>query len=258
MSKKNIYTSPIVILLTSTIKPFGASVDRIQERRQQYRDVLKFWMLHPDPRTCGIVYCDNSTPDLDWTYELANQLGCQKEFESLYCPDNYIPKGMHYGYPELGIIDYSIRSSRLLCKYTFFAKVTGRLRFPRISQLLDRLPTSYDACIDYRSAYRKERKSWSNHRARTQLMLFRRNFYINSLLQKRSIMIQNQIITIEEFIPYLLVPSDERSKNIIFRWPIECPPSGIGGNGDNFDSKKRQIKSFVSSCSRRFMPWLWL
>jgi hypothetical protein len=150
------------------------------------------------------------------------------------------------------------RYSSLLGKYTFFAKVTGRLRFPRISQLLDRLPTSYDACIDYRSAYRKERKSWSKHRARTQLMFFRRDFYINFLLQKRSIMIQNQISNIEEFMPYLLVPGDERSQNIIFRWPIECPPSGIGGNGDNFDSKKRQIKSFVSSCSRRFMPWLWL
>jgi hypothetical protein len=215
-------------------------------------------MLHPDPRICGIVFCDNSTPDLDWTHEFANQIGCKKEFESIYCPDNDIPEGMHYGYPELGIIDYSIKSSKLLGKYTFFAKVTGRFKFPNISALLDSLPTSYDACIDYRSAYRKDRKVWSKYRARTQLMFFRRDFYIKFLQQQRSLMIQNQISHIEEFIPYLLVPSSELSQCCMFRWPIECPPSGIGGNGENFDSPKRQLKVFLSSCSRRLMPWFWI
>jgi hypothetical protein len=258
MTKSNAFTSPIVILLTSTIKPPGASDDRIEERHQQYLEALSFWMSHPDPRICGIVYCDNSTPDLDWTHELADQIGCKKEFESLYCPDNDIPKGMHYGYPELGIIDYSINSSKLLGKHTFFAKVTGRLQFQKISALLDRLPTLYDACIDYRSAYRKERKIWSNHRARTQLMFFRRDFYIKLLLNKRLLMIQNRISHIEEFMPHILMPRDEISQSVMFRWPIECPPSGISGNGENYDSRKRQVIAFVSSYSRRLIPWFWL
>lgn len=258
MAKRNTFTSPIVILLTSTIKPPGASDDKTEERRQQYLEALKFWMSHPDPRICGIVYCDNSTPDLDWSHELANQIGCKKEFESLYCPDNYIPKGMHYGYAELGIIDYSMNSSKLLGKHTFFAKVTGRFKFNKISALLDRLPTSFDACIDYKSVHRKYRENWPNYRARTQLMFFRKDFYIKLLLQKRSLMIQNKINHIEHFIPHLLMPSGKISQSVIFRWPIECPPSGIGGNGENFDSPKRQVKAFVSSCSRRLIPWFWL
>lgn len=252
------FNSPMVILLTSTIIPGGADAHKIQERRRQYFEALRFWMLHPDPRIHGIVYCDNSTPDIDWTHELASQLGCSKKLDSLYCPDNDIPKGMHYGYPELGIVDYAINASQLLRSTTYFAKVTGRLTFPAVSALLDRIPASFDACIDYRSAYRRDRKRWSGYRARTQLMLFRTDFYIGSLHHKRSLMIQHRISHIEEFIPGILVPGDESSRNILFRWPIECPPSGVGGNGEDFDGGRRRVKSFLSSCSRRLVPWLWI
>ena len=258
MTKETAFASPLVILLTSTIKPPGAAACKIQERRQQYEEALKSWMLYPDPRISGIVYCDNSSPDLGWTHELAAQIGCAKQFEAIYCPDNERPKGVHYGYPELGIIDHSVRTSRLLCQSVYFAKVTGRLQYPRFSNLLDRLPASFDACIDYRSAYRRDRKSWSKYRARTQLMFFKKNFYLDSLMEKRVLMLENNIGFIEEFIAGTLIPGDKITGNVIFRWPIECPPSGVGGSGEDFDSKKRFIKSFLQDCSRRFLPWVWI
>lgn len=258
MTNRKKFTSPLVILLTSTIKPPGATPDRIEVRRQQYAEALTFWLTHPDERISGIVYCDNSTPDLAWTHELVEKIDCKRDFESLHCPDNNIPNGMHYGYPELGIIDYTVTHSKLLGRDPFFAKITGRFKYHRISELLDRLPESYDACIDFRKAYRKERKDWSAYRARTQLIFFRTEFYKKRLLHKRSLMLENQVGYIEEFIPSLLPPSDEACSRVTFRWPIECQPSGVGGNGDNFDSRKRRLKAFVSSSLRRFMPWVWL
>lgn len=258
MIGKNTFYSPLVVLLTSSIKPKGANPAKIQERRRQYEEALRAWMLHPDPRISGIVYCDNTTPDLVWTYELADHYNHTKPFEAIYCPDNNIPIGMHYGYPELGIIDHSIYNSRLLIQSTYFAKITGRLQFPKFASLLDRLPASYDACIDYRLAYRRERKSWSNYRARTQLMFFKNDFYKKSLSNKRLLMVENNISHIEEFIAGILVPDDVKSANIIFRWPIECPPSGVAGNGENYNSGRKFVKSYISHCSRRLLPWLWI
>ena len=258
MIERTKFASPLCILLTSTLMPDGASPEKIQERRQQYEATLKSWMLHPDPRISGIVYCDNSSPDLEWAYELATQQGRSKEFEAIYCPDNTIPNGMHYGYPELGIIDYSLQNSRLIKQSAYFAKVTGRLQFPKFSALLDTLPESFDAAMDYRSAYKHDRKSWSKYRARTQLMFFKKNVYTEHLMEKRSLMIENNISHIEEFIPGLLAPNEEKNLNVVFRWPIECPPSGVGANGDNFDSGKRRLKAFLSHCARRVLPWLWL
>ncbi|MEI6334979.1 MAG: hypothetical protein WCS87_10490 [Methylococcaceae bacterium] len=258
MIERTKFASPLCILLTSTIMPSGASSEKIQERRQQYEEALKSWMLHPDPRISGIVYCDNSSPDLEWAYELATQQGCTKDFEAIYCPDNDIPNGMHYGYPELGIIDYSIQKSRLINQSAYFVKVTGRLQFPKFSALLDTLPASFDAAIDYRSAYKHDRKSWSKYRARTQIMFFKKNFYIERLMEKKSLMIEDGISHIEEFIAGVLIPNEEKNSNIVFRWPIECPPSGFGGNGDNFDSRKRRLKVLASHCTRRVLPWLWI
>ena len=252
------FNSKLCVLITSTLEPRGADSEQIRLRRDQYECALRSWLQHPDPRVHSVVYCDNSTPSLDWTYAVADEVRTKKGVESIHCPDNRIPDGMHYGYPELGIIDHSLRTSLALEQADYFVKVTGRLQFPRLSRLLDRLPQSFDACIDYRRAYKAEDKSWSRFRARTQLMFFRTGFYRQRMMNTRSTMLSRSISHIEEFIPGILAPTDPTASGCVFRWPIECPPSGLGGNGVNFDSMGAQLKSFARDNLRRFASSLWL
>lgn len=263
MAKVDHFASPLVVLLTATLAPRGASTARIEERRRQYEQALDFWLRYPDPRITGLVYCDNSTPELDWVRNLAERIGGGRMFETLYCPDNDMPNGVHYGYAELGIVDHCLRESVLLGQSKYFAKVTGRFKFPRFSRLLDALPPHPDACIDYRRAYGRENKTWSKFRARTQLMLFRTEFYRRRIQDRRGLMVAactggRGISHIEEFLPGILAPGEEDGSGVVFRWPVECRPSGVGGNGENFDSARRRMKSFAFAVCRRFMPWYWI
>ena len=257
MAENAVFASPLVILLTSTIRPPSAATAAIQDRRRQYEEALEFWFLHPDPRLSGIVYCDNSTSDLAWAHALADHFGFAGRFEAIFCPDNRMPGHMHDGYPELGIVDHALRTSALLSQAPYFAKVTGRLRFAKFYALLDRLPSSFDACIDYRRTHKNERTDWSRFRARTQLMFFNKAFYERALMEKRSLMLEHEVTHLEEFIAGMLVPGDEECSSVVFRWPIECPPSGVGGNGEDYDSVKRRMKVLAQRCLRRFVPGVW-
>jgi hypothetical protein len=263
MSKSKHFSASLIVLLTSTLQPRGASAAKIEERKRQYREAVEFWLAYPDQRIAGLVYCDNSSPDLAWVHDLAKHSSGARRLETLYYPENEMPSGVHYGYPELGIVDHCLRNSALLAECEYFAKVTGRLKFPRFMRLLDKLPASLDACIDYRAAYGREKKTWAKFRARTQLMLFRTEFYRQQVQDQRALMVTGHtagmgITHIEELLPGILIPGAKGSERVVFRWPVECPPSGVGGNGDNFDGARRRIKSLAFSGVRRFIPFWWI
>lgn len=260
------FAGQVVILMTSTIRPSGCDEGTARRRRREYEEALESWLLTPDPRIGGIVYCDNSpqgaedgpAEDLSWVGRAAERTGSRRPVEVLACADSRIPSGMHYGFAELGIIDHALVSSHLLGRATHFAKATGRLRFPDFTRLLDRLPPDFDACLDYRQAYRGERRIWTMHRARTQLMLFRTDFYRQSLYQQRGRMLEHKISHIEEFIPGLIVPRRPEATRVMFRWPVACDPSGVSGNGLRYESRRRRLHNLAAGIARRWMSWLWL
>jgi hypothetical protein len=252
------FSSQIVLLLTATLEPPGRDAALLERRHQEYAHALRYWLTNSDPRIAGVVFCENSSRDLDWIHRLASEFRDAKPYEILPCSDNDIPEGMHYGYPELGLIDFGVGNSQLLQQHPYFAKITGRLLFPSLSRLLDSLPPSLDACIDYRWAYPMERKRWSRYRARTQMMLFRRTYYLEKVFNRRQAMVERSIGSIEEFIPCLINPKQPANRKVIFRTPVECQPSGISGDGINYNSGSRKLQSKTKATLRAVLPWVWI
>jgi hypothetical protein len=256
--KSQRFSSPTVLLLTATLEPPGRDAATVARRRQQDAEALRYWLTNADQRIAGVVFCENSSRDLDWVHQLASEIPDRKPYEILSCTDNDIPMGMHYGYPELAILDFSVSTSHLLQQHSFFAKITGRLLFPSLSRLLDSLPPSIDACLDYRWAYPRESKQWSAYRARTELMLFSRSYYLKTIYGTRQAMVQNNIGLIEEFIPWLINPKEPANQKVLFRRPIECKPSGFSGDGHNYDSSSRKLQAVTTATMRALLPWVWI
>jgi hypothetical protein len=248
---------PCTILLTATVRPaafdVGTHVRRdVATRIADYIAGLRFWDCIDDNRVQAIVFCDNSGEDLTPLREVARDL--RRPTEILTFKDAPAPPKMHYGYGELGIIDYALRHSRRLASGDFFLKSTGRLTFPQISSLLDALPDNISGAVDHRRSYRHE--GGPRTRARTQLMVFSPALYAETLFERRDEM-RGLCTHIEEFIAYKF-ETTRFNPPFFRRFPVECPASGVGGNGQNFDTWKGICKSFARKIARRFFPHLWL
>jgi len=245
----------LVILMTATIRPPALPQSAAAVRLEEYRRALEFWLKHPDRRIRGVVFCDNSAASVESLRDSAANDRNGRPVEFISGAHNTIPEGMHYGYAEIGIVDHALRESTLLRQADVFAKATGRLTFPNFTTLLDRLPQEFDCAIDY---YRAPRHLRGTYRARTQLMLFSPKFYEDALLGTRHTMRVQGISHIEEAIPAVLKPEEHRdAARCIFRWPVECMPSGVGGNGQRYDGLMYQAKSRVRGALRSVAPWWW-
>lgn len=244
------------VLLTATIDP-GPYADQVRRRDpavrlNDYAQSLRNWTTAGGPQIGSLVLCDNSGYDPTALAQLAATLPLPVEVLSFN--GNKKPSGTHYGYSELGIIDYAIAHSQILRDSRYFIKATGRLQFPNLPKLLQRLDVEFDAAVDHRRRYRNE--TGPSTRARTQLMLFNTAFYRAELLNSRIEML-GVCSHIEEFLAAKLSAS-RRPDRIIRRFPIECPPSGIGGNGGSYDNLSVRTKNLARALARRCLPQVWL
>jgi hypothetical protein len=48
------------------------------------------------------------------------------------------------------------------------------------------------------------------------------------------------------------------SGGISMRFPVQCTPYGIGGNGQNLASPRKRIEGCVRAAQRTLCPWLWI
>ena len=250
-------TTNYILLLTSTINPglYTSSVSRNnpEVRTSDYLSALNFWENLGDHRITGIVFCDNSGANIEYIKESCKNFKLPIEF--LVFDGNTKPDGVHYGYSELGIIDYAIINSNKIDKSSYFIKVTGRLKYPNISKLLDTLPKKFDAAVDHRKRYRNE--NGYILRARTQLMIFNLHFYIENLLQKRQEM-PGKFSHIEEFIAIKL-NIFSFSHIIIQRFKTELLISGVSGNkNENYNNFKNKIKFSLRKLVRYTTPSIWI
>jgi hypothetical protein len=227
-------------------------------RTRDYLEAIRFWGTHQDRRIQGVILCENSGADLRVFETAAAGFSRMRAFEVLgFRGNTRRPPEMHYGYSELGIIDYACRNSMLLKKYRHFIKVTGRLLFPRITPLIDSLDDDLLVAVDCRRAYRRE--GGVRLRARTQLMVFERDFYDRVLWGTRDEMIGN-CSHIEEFLAQKLLPLyQNQTRGIYLRWKVECPAVGYGGAYDRkYASIGERLKNTIRSTCRRMIPMVWL
>ncbi len=257
------------LLLTSCIAP-KPDVARLLRRAdpalrlQDYADSLRFWLRLGDPRVGALVFADNSGHPLDSLREIAAREAPESlavEFHSLDYP---APSPLlSYGHPEMLLVNEVLERSPALARLPFFAKVTGRYRFPDFSRLLDRLPADYQVAVDSTGApfwpFSPSRKA--NPISHFALGFFRREFYLEHLRdipgRMRPAPPWNRMQFVEPMIYDTLLPLRHKP-GVIMRWPRNCEPLGIGANGHDYRDRRRRTVALVRAVFRKITPRWWI
>jgi len=253
-----------LLVLTSTITPApGVVLARMDPgvRRADYLQAFEFWLKHPDPRLQKILFIENSGADLCEFRKAARESGKDVEFISL--PPNPPPAGMHYGYSELQMLDDALSASRLRKTTTHMIKATGRLVFPDLPKLLDRIPGNLKVAVDSRS--RLPFRPSGNGFVSLQLFVVRHDVYDEKL---RASYVS---LTDEEHYPHvaehlyfeLLVEASReetsRDKEILLRFPVNCEPVGFAGHsGKRYDRPSGLFIAQARAMCRLVAPNFWL
>lgn len=247
----------MVLLLTACIAPrsdVAQSRHDVASRLADYRASLRTWLELPESRITGLVFVDNSNHDVDLLREEANRHNrFERELDFLTFLDKPAPPGVHYGFGELGIVDHALEHSTLLKPTgTPFIKSTGRLFFPAVPRLLDRLPQDLLAAVDSR----RRRDGFTY--ASTQLLFFDREFYLETLKGRRSwLRPMAGRSHMENLVFERLLPAS--SARVLMRFPVNAEPVGVSGTwGTDYRNPQARAKALLRAVSRKLAPGAWL
>jgi hypothetical protein len=227
-------------------------------RLEDYKAALRFWLRFPDERVQHILFIENSAYPLGELESIAateNAVGKNVEFISLDC--NWYPPGGHYGYAELRMLDLGLRQSKLRAGTTHMIKVSGRLKFPRLSRLLDQVPADFAAVADSR-AWESLSKRLDQPYVTTQIILFRNDFY-QMHLQGCYHELESGKVSHMEVIYYRKLAELASANDIVFRFPCNVPPVGIPAHRNRSYSHPSQLLfNGFRALSRRMLPNWWI
>jgi hypothetical protein len=247
-----------VVVLTATITPLkGAQVSRTNpdERRRDYMSGFRFWTQNRDPRLSRILFVENSGASL-FEFRQEAESAADKDIEFISVPPILLPHGLHYGYAEMQMLDYALSRSRHRSITTHMIKATGRLRFPKISALLDRLPSEFDIAVDTCQAlpFGLRRQAF----VPTQLFLTSHTFYGTYLQDSYHNLRPDYPFYIEHLI-YERLKKMSDNPRILSRWPISVEPLGVAGySGERYDRPSRRALTIVRAALRKPIPGFWL
>ena len=252
--------SEYVVVISACIDPSNGSIQVSRSdpsiRLQDYINGLHFWLNIPDRRLDKIVFIENSGYPLDALKKLtnvSNPLNKQVEFISLCCND--YPEGVHYGYAELNMIDEAFTLSKLLNQSSYLIKATGRLTFPTISRLIDRLKYDFIFAVDCRNnrLFTPSPQVFTT----TQLMIFSTAFYREHLIDIKA-GLSKDMVCIESLLYNKLI-TFQGKKGAILRWQVNVDPSGYSsGWSKNYDSLKQKTINQVRAICRILFPSWWV
>lgn len=253
----------IALLLTACIAPGSSARRQIVRseptlRQNDYAQALGSWLRLKCDAIETIVFADNSGVSLDFlqaTIQEHNIHGRKVELVSF--ADNVLPEGVHYGYGELGIIDHALDNSSLR-DHKKFVKATGRLFFPDLPRLINRLPDDVLAAVDARSQpffiFRERRPFIS-----TQLMIFDRDFYRGVLKGRRAEMRPFPGVSYIETLLFNILVDLRGTEGVYLRFPVNAEPMGIDAFwGKNYRGVGPRARSLVRAMGRRIVPGLWI
>jgi hypothetical protein len=252
-----------LLVMTACVDPSAGHyhIDRADPllRLRDYQSALRFWLGYPDPRLDRILFIENSGYPLDTLRAIAeneNPQGKQVEFVALDC--NWYPPTNHYGYAEMRMLDLGLERSRLRQQTTHMIKVTGRLTFPGLSRLLDRLPQGFDFVADAR----RWRTPWKKHTlpfVGTQLILFSHDFYARHLQTQYEDMAATNHWMESYFYQRLVSvgPGTEHAR--LLRFPRSADPVGQPAHrGRSYRHPTQRVVNLLRAGMRRIVPSWWL
>jgi len=253
-----IQQTQFVVVLTATITPLkGAQIARTNpdERKRDYMTGFRFWIQNRDPRLKRILFVENSGASLlDFRQEA--ETAADKDIEFVSVPPISLPHGLHYGYAEMQMLDYALSRSRHRSITTHMIKATGRLQFPQISALLDRLPSEFDIAVDTCQALPFGLRPQAF--VPTQLFLASHSFYGASLQNSYHNLRPDYPFYIEHLI-YERLKEMSDNPRILNRWPISVEPLGIAGySGKPYDRLSRRVLTTLRAALRKPIPGFWL
>ena len=255
MISENCYT----LLLTACIEPNAEiAFKNIHFRKDpevrllDYEKSLRYWLRYRQDQIKAIIFIENSGYALDRLKEIAiHENIYNREVEFLQINAEQIPAGVHYGYSELEMIDYAVINSALIKKSDYFIKVTGRLTFPRLSDLLNILNhriNFFSDCRDYHLGNNKKRFIV------TTLLIIKHDYYISHLMNLRLSM-QAETASHFEKIYYNKLKPLEDDVTVILRFPFNVEPVGYGAHWNvNYNSFQKKIESGIRGIFRIFLP----
>lgn len=255
--------SGMALLLTACIAPGSSARRQIVRseptlRMNDYALALRSYLRMKCDAIETIVFADNSSfplGSLRATIEEHNVY--RRNVELVSFDDRVLPEGVHYGYAELGIIDHALDNSALR-QYKTFAKATGRLSFPDLPRLINRLPDDVLVAVDARSqpffVFRERRPFIS-----TQLMIFDRDFYGRVLKGRRKDMGPSPGVShIETLLFNALIPL-RGTEGVYLRFPVNAEPVGIDAHwGKNYQGLGPRARSLIRAAGRRIVPEIWI
>ena len=247
-----------VVVLTATITPLkSAQIARTNpdDRKRDYMTGFRFWIQNRDPRLSRILFVENSGASLQ-DFRQEAESAADKDIEFVSVPPISLPPRLHYGYAEMQMLDYALSRSRHRSMTTHMIKATGRLRFPKISALLDRLPSEFDIAVDTCQALPFGLRPQAF--VPTQLFLASHNFYGMSLQASYHDLRPDYPFYIEHLI-YERLKTMPDTPRILTRWPISVEPIGVAGySGKRYDRLSRRVLTTLRAVLRKPIPDFWL
>jgi hypothetical protein len=264
-----------LVVMTASVAP-GPSPHIIRAdpklRLNDYKNSLRFWLEQPHPKINRILFLENTGYDLSELRKVASDYNTSgKEVEFVSMRRNDIPEGRHYGYGEMLMLDHGLPQSSLRQRTSHMIKATGRLTFPNIGKLIDRLPDRFDACIECRiplNSFRSNNNPLQVIRQRLhayascQLMIFSHRFF-EEQLQKLYLNLGSRDsggypFLIENLIYDRIIEFEGRT-GIHLRWPINVEPAGFAGHsGKRYDSAGRLLIHATRAAARVLAPKVWI
>ncbi len=230
-----------------------------QLRLEDYQAALRFWLQYADRRIDKILFLENSGYSLDSLRQIVkdeNPLQKEVEFVALDC--NWYPPTSHYGYAELRMLDLGLQASRLRETTTHMIKVTGRLTFPGLSRLLDRIGTDFDVWADartWRTPFRKHTVPFVT----TQVILFSHRFYQVHMQGAYQELGQRSDWMESLFYRKLFPLSCGNRERVHLRFPCNVDPKGQPAHRSlSYTHPKQVAVNAVRGVLRRVAPHWWL
>jgi hypothetical protein len=252
-----------LLTITASVNPSAESnrwISRTdpQLRLRDYQQALRFWLLYPDRRIDKILFIENSGHSLESLRHIAvfeNPLAKTVEFVSLDC--NWCPPNGNYGYSEMKMLDEGLRESHLRTSTTHMVKVSGRLTFPSLTKLLNRLPPEFDVVVDsreWRAPFKRHKRPF----VPTQMAIFSHAFYDQHFRQTYGELDQEELVMLE-WMFYDKLQSFRGQRGVILRFPCNADPSGHPAHRkQSYNHPAQKAVQLCRGVARQVFPNFWI